>query len=193
MHHRPGAQQRRLQPGFGWRQRRFATPHRGEPPAEHLERRLSGGTESIVGAVEPIAVEHEPKQGRVHEGEAHIGDADRDQRGAAILLALGGFPHGLGQPRIAGRGDGGEQSVGVAEVMRGRRVRDAGAARAFAQRKSVESALGQDGLGGGDERRGEVAVMIGRRALPALGLRHGARAVTRELFTVSRLILTIER
>ena len=77
--------------------------------------------------------------------------------------------------------------------MRGCRVRDAGAARALAQRKAVESALGQDGLGGGDQRRGEVAVMIGRRGLLAFRFRHGAHAVTRRLFTVSRLILTVER
>ena len=45
-------------------------------------------------------------------------------------------------------------------MMRGRGRRNAGTPRRFPQRKSLRALIGQDGLGRGDQRLLQIAVMI---------------------------------
>ncbi len=69
-----------------------------------------------------------------------------------------------GQPLESRGGDFRQQAAHVAEMMRGCGVRNSGATRALAERKSFNTALFENALRGGDQRRGEVAMVIGLAA-----------------------------
>ena len=63
----------------------------------------------------------------------------------------------------------GEQRAGIGEVVRWRGVADADAARDAAQREILRAALGQFLLGGAQQRRAQVAMVVGRGAAARTG------------------------
>src|SRR5262249_1737546 len=87
--------------------------------------------------------------------------------------------------RESSRRDLGEQAAHVAEVMLRRRVRYPGPACAFAQRESLQSAIGEYGFAGGDQGFLQIAVMVGllRRA----GRRAAVVAIGRMVVASRRL------
>ncbi len=68
----------------------------------------------------------------------------------------------LGELPIAFRGDGGEQMVLVAEMAVGRGGGNADPPRRFAQADRAGAVGVQQVARGGDQRRAEIAVVIGR-------------------------------
>jgi hypothetical protein len=69
-------------------------------------------------------------------------------------------PHRLRQPRETGRRQGVEQGVGIPEVMRRRGVADARPLGRAAQRKGIDALFDQFGLGGIQQRRAQIAMVI---------------------------------
>ncbi|MGH8080203.1 MAG: hypothetical protein ACREP7_06475 [Lysobacter sp.] len=70
-----------------------------------------------------------------------------------------------------------KQAGGIAEMMRRRRRRDSGAPGGFAQAETFQTVFGQDFIGGADQRRLEIAMVIaigrgGFLRAASLGLRH---------------------
>src|SRR2546427_1666725 len=130
---------------------------RRQRSVQQLTRLAAGGFEGwIVGMVELRPV-HNLEVRALANREAHVGDADLEEVAGASIRApqLGGQLHEpLG-------GDGRQQPGLVAEVMHGRRVRDAHASREIAQAEGRQPIMLDNLQRGLDQRPTQVAVVIG--------------------------------
>ena len=106
----------------------------------------------IVGADEG-AVEHHRVVAGMVECEPHIRQRRGDEVRTRARQRVGQHPPPL-------RGERGEQSAAVGEVMRRGGMRDAGLPRQFAQRDPVRAALGHQGRTLGQDDGPEVAVVV---------------------------------
>src|SRR5690606_15915611 len=125
-----------------------------DAPGQHAARAVAGGGDlGVVLPVQPRAEDHLEVR-PVVDGEADVGQAH-------LVQVVPGGLEGVGEQRVAPGGDGREQPRLVAEVVGGRGVRDARAARQLAQAPAGRARL-RDRL----DRRVEddapqVAVVVG--------------------------------
>ena len=129
---------------------------------QHLECGLAVARQFGV-AVQLAGAEHEPETPRMAQREVHIGQSLLAQRGHRVgSSACIARNERLRQALEAQRCHRRQQARGVAEVVRWRGRRDAGAACHLAQRETVGAALGQQRLGGLDQRFAQRAVVVGQ-------------------------------
>ena len=142
----------------------FAPVTRSDDVEELPEGRSPGGGEPRIGPVEPGAAEHQRKMLRVLQGEGDVALAARDE----LRARIGGRPpaplaHRLGEALEADRRHLGQERGHVGEMVRRRRMRDAGAPGAAAQRKALHALFCELGFCGIEQGGAEIAMVIGRR------------------------------
>ncbi len=170
--HRPGGG--RVVEG---RRRAVAGLQRGDAGGQMVVGRGRGGGERRVGEVGAGGGEHQAEERRVRQCEVDVAEAGGQElgqgvgRGGRLARLLGGE-----KAQEALGGERGQEAPGVAEVVRGCCVADAGALGDGAQREALDAALGELGLGGGEQRLAQVAVMVGAGVHPG--------AIPRNLATV---------
>jgi len=132
--------------------------------------------------------EHDAEQVRVADGEHHVGDPRLAELVPRVVGAAGHpLEHALAQGAEAVRGDGGDERRLVLEVVVGGHMADPRLAGDGAHGEGREAALANDLERGVEQRRAEVAVVIGfagaawrsgRRVPPILTIVKIARHLT---------------
>ena len=131
-----------------------------------LEEMGVGGAGGVLqrrgGEVGAVGGEHQPEERRVGGGEGDVAEAGGEDAvglaggGRRLVGALGGD-----EAEEAFGGQRGQDAAGVGEVMRRGGVADPGALGDGAEREALDAALGEFRLGGFEQRRAQVAVVIG--------------------------------
>jgi hypothetical protein len=125
--------------------------------------RLASRDELGIAGVERVQPEHDLEVRRVPNGEADIAPADSGQLGGAVVGVRRRhlLDDGLGQQLVSGGREGSQQAGLAPEMVRGRAVRDPGAARDVAERDAAHPAVRHRALHRGEQGSRQVAVMIG--------------------------------
>jgi len=136
---------------------------------EHDGEGAFGGLVQRAGLLAVLAREHQLQQRGVARGEADIGRRRRLQARLEFLSrAIGGSAQFGAQAVVPGLGESVEQRLAIGEVAPRRAVTDADLACQLAQRQLLHAAFAHRALGLLQERRAEVAVMVGALVHPSL-------------------------
>jgi hypothetical protein len=150
---------------------------------EQDRERALGALVQRAGLLAVLAREHQLQQRGVACREADIGGGARLQaRLEGVARALDRASQLGPEAREPGLGERVEQRLAIGEVAPRRAVADAGLARELAQRQRLRAALAHGPLGLLEQRRAEVAVVVGARAHPARSL---AEEVVIDIIVVS--------
>jgi len=118
-----------------------------------------------LGLLAVLAREHQLQERGVARGEADVGRRGRLQARLEVLArAVGGAAQLGAQARVPGLGERVQQRLAIGEVTPRRARTDADLARELAQRQLLHAPLAHGALGPLEQRRAEVAVVVGALA-----------------------------